>query len=128
MSRVFRINNRRDLRLAYGILATLKSLDKKNMNAEYVKQLKLDIREYQKLPKDGPEFVHSDSYGYTTIRIPVPEFLKSEEEIEDWFECEHRMICRPSQYDCTGQLFTISHKVVKLHGQTYLYHHIGMDI
>lgn len=121
------INNNRDLRLAYEIINVVKKLDKEKVNAEYVKQLKLDIREYQKLKTDGPEFIHSDDYGYVTIRVKVPSYCKTMEDIEDWFECEQRRTCIPSPYDCTGQIFTISHKIAKLHGVNYMYHHLGID-
>lgn len=129
MSRVFRINNRRDLRLAYEILNDIRNFGGgQHFNTDYVKALKQDIREYLRFDNEEPDYCHQDDYGYITIRVEVPDYCKSDEDIEEWFDLCQRRTYRPSPYDCTGQLFTISYKIVTLHGQRYLYHHIGMDV
>ena len=128
MKRVFRINDKESLRLAYEILDMVKKLDKENKNAEYIKQLKSDIREYLRFDNEEPDYVHYDDYGSFTIRVEVPDYCKTDEDIEEWFDLCQRRTAMPSQYDCTGQLFTISYKVITLHGQRYLYHYIGMDV
>lgn len=129
MSRVFRINNKKDLRLAYDMLQMIKKLGGgEHFNADYVKELKRDIREYLRFDNEEPDYVHYDDYGSFTIRVEVPDYCKTNEDIEEWFDLCQRRTAMPSQYDCTGQLFTISHKVATLHGQRYLYHYIGMDV
>ena len=71
--------------------------------------------------------VKSDGDG-CILRIQVPGSIQTEEAAQDWFESRERMECRPSQYDCTGQLFTCWHKIVRIGGQLVCYHCIGIDV
>lgn len=40
----------------------------------------------------------------------------------------YRYIYTPSQYDCTGQPFTLSHKLFKRGGRWMAYHHYAIDV
>lgn len=72
--------------------------------------------------------IDDDPYGYYTMLIEAPEWVATHDDAEEWFhECEE-MHYIPSQYDCTGQHFTIRYKLVKRRGRWYCYHRVGIDI
>lgn len=67
--------------------------------------------------------------GTGTHKYPLPEHIKSREDAVEYFEEYEYMECEPSQYDCTGQLFTSRYCVFqKLDGRWWVYHCIAMDV
>ena len=58
----------------------------------------------------------------------LPVEIKDRESAIDYFNTHLAMECRPSQYDCTGQLFTIDAVPAFQNGHWVIYHSVGMDI
>lgn len=91
----------------------------------YLDDLKRSIREY----RDRPTLNIIKEYGIDGfIELDaLPEQIETELDAEEYFEENMRLVCTPSQYDCTGQLFTSWHKLVKRRGRWYVYHAIACD-
>ena len=94
---------------------------------EQVRELKKSIREYSKRKSDRRYFGESD-YGYYKVLIELPEYIKSKEDAEEYFKENEFMTCRPSQYECTGQHFTLRYKISKRNGKYMAYHECGVDV
>lgn len=69
------------------------------------------------------------NWDWYTHKYPLPEYIKSREDAVEYFEEYEYMECEPSQYDCTGQLFTSRYCVFqKPDGRWWVYHCIAMDV
>ena len=53
---------------------------------------------------------------------------KTKEDADAEFNAIYYRICTPSQYDCTGQMFTVFYKLFKRNGRWMAYHHFAMDV
>ena len=95
---------------------------------DIIDDMKRSLREYAHRPLPEDRLIYWNDYGYMTMLEMMPVWVKTEEEAEEYFDEEMRMVCRPSIYDCTGDLFTISHKIFRRHGRFMVYHSMGMDI
>ena len=100
---------------------------------EHIADLKRAIRTYnhrqEKLLAE-PEYLVKD-YGIDgyVIRFPLPAWVETEEDAEEYFREELELHYRPSMYDCTGQLFTSWHKIYrKPDGSWWCYHSIACDV
>ena len=63
------------------------------------------------------------------VKFPLPARLTSFEAADEYFMETEYMECRPSMYDCTGQLFTSWYKIFrKPDGRFWCYHHISRDV
>lgn len=49
-------------------------------------------------------------------------------DIQDWAERNVRLTATPSQYDCTGQVFTTGLKAFQVGKNVLLFHSVAMDI
>ena len=60
----------------------------------------------------------------------LPDELDSytEDEAQEWFMWNRYRTAAPSQYDCTGQLFTNWFKLTRRRGHWFAYHSIGRDV
>lgn len=68
-------------------------------------------------------------YDYFTRKYPLPEYIETKAEAEEYFEEYEWMHCHPSQYDCTGQIFTTRYCVFqKPDGRWWVYHCMAMDV
>lgn len=94
---------------------------------ENIIDLKRTIREYAHRKSDRKYFAESD-YGYYKLLIELPEYIKTYEDADEYFKEEEFMTCRPSQYDCIGQHFTLRYKIFKRNGRFMAYHECGMDV
>ena len=94
------------------------------MNNETIIKNKRAVRAYDAQEKDR-RIIQDDPYGYYTVLITLPEDVT---DPEAYFEDNERLTAMPSQYDCTGQHFTLWHKTVKRQGRYMIYHHVGIDI
>ena len=99
-----------------------------NRIRERIKELKRDIREYNKRPESEEVIVRDYGIDGFVIRKPLPDFLKSIEDAVEYFEENEYMRCRPSMYDCTGDLFTSWYKIYKKDGRIWCYHSISVDV
>ena len=117
------IRNKSDLEVAYTVLEACKEKAKH----ERIKELKRAIREYNKRERDR-WLVHDDGIdGYTEL-ILLPEDIKTRRQAIRYFLDYEYSECIPSMYDCTGQRFTWSYKVVNRRGRWYVYHSVGFDV
>ena len=73
--------------------------------------------------------VFSNDFESAYFKYPLPEYIKTLEDAEEYFEEYERIECRPSMYDCTGQRFTGFHHIFrKPDGRFWCYHRIDMDV
>lgn len=123
---MFRIACKTDCEIAYAVLRDENCT--KGADPEKVKELKRNLRAYLNKPiKEERRCIYEDNYGYYILLARLPEFLKSEEDAEEYFEKFEQMDYKPSMYDCTGQHYTIGHKIFKRRGRFYVYHSIAVD-
>ena len=126
-----RIKNDRDLEIAYGVLNVWKEFMSEDGFTEKRNQHIIDQkREIRRYLRERPERrVGWGEYDYWTelYRLDVSddaEYEDVKEYFEEWEVCH----CYPSQYDCTGQIFTTGYKIFKRHGHWMVYHSYGMDV
>ena len=121
------IRNKKDLSIAYVLIKFTEGNDVKTLpeaTQEMLKDLKKSAREYVKREKDR-RLINWDYDGYVElIKLPV----NSLEEAEEYFAENEEKHCPPSQYDCTGNLFTRWHKIARRSDGYYAYHSIGVDV
>lgn len=91
-------------------------------------EIKRALRRFYHRDRSGRRLVSSNDIDSYTLLVTCPEWVKTEEDAEEWFEEEERMECIPSLYDCTGQHFSCGHKVFQRNGKWMCYHHIAVDI
>ena len=123
----------KDLKLLYELLALwedgMKNNEFKNPERakETIKEYKREIRNwYSKEDKDR-HLVKSTSDDYW-MKIYLPEYITSKKEADDYFMENEFIEIIPSQYDCTGRLFTSNYKLGKdSKNRWYAYHHISID-
>ena len=122
-----------DLRFEYSFLhlleTQLSSFGKPEVIEDAIKDRKRSIRSYLKRHEPEKEIVlvHDDGIDGYLIRYPVPEWCDTEEDAKEWFMASEYMECRPSMYDCTGQLFTSWFSFHKLNGKMWVWHGIARD-
>jgi len=127
-----KITNSRELRCAYELLEIYKELVPQTAEAEerlhdHVCNLKRDIRKYNRQPSGDPRVLRSD-FDSALVLLPLPEFLTGMEAATEYFLSEEYRVCRPSMYDCTGQVFTNWFKIILRHGRFWAYHSMSMDV
>lgn len=123
------IRDKEDLELAYELVACAEDLIKAGRVAKTNKliELKRDIRAYHKKERTS-WIIHDDGMdGYTALLL-FPEKVKSYLQALNYFMDNYYCECRPSMYDCTGQAFTWSYKLVFRAGRWYCYHSVGFDV
>lgn len=127
------IKNTEDLRRAYSYLRFFREHEKNGAllapNArECAAALKKAIRGYTHRPLHEDVIVKDYGIDGYVIRLPLPDRIKTEEQAKHYFETQIYMECRPSQYDCTGQLFTSWYKLFLRNGRWWAYHSVGCDV
>lgn len=117
---------------------TIKELEQKTgMSPNGINELladsKRELRAYNKrrdaeLSERG-KIVHEYGIDGFIVKFPLPERITSLDAANEYFMETEYMECRPSQYDCTGQLFTNWYKIFrKPNGRFWCYHSIGRDV
>ena len=71
--------------------------------------------------------IKQDNDGYTEL-VTLPAECKTDEDAVGFFRDYLLLEARPSQYDCTGQLFTSWYKVFKRNGRFMAYHRVCADV
>lgn len=128
-----KIANERDFRCGYEILQFLNEHtsevgDATGRRAEHIVELKRSLRAFAHRPVSESRIVSDEGIdGYVAL-VVLPETVRSIEAAEDYFEDNMRLVCRPSQYDCTGEAFTNWHKVVSRRGRFWVYHSVSFDL
>lgn len=93
---------------------------------ERIRELKRDIRAYNNKETDGRYVIRNDWDSYVMV-IPFPADWERE-DVEDYYQTEEFMPRPNSIYDCTGQLFSAWHSIVRRAGRWYLYHSVQLDV
>ncbi len=124
------IHNYRDARLWISLLredSRPMSDAKKDRHDEIKRALR---RFYKKVcEKANSGETRFGDWDWYTHKYPLPEAIKTKEEAVEYFEEYEYMECEPSQYDCTGQLFTSRYCVFqKPDGRWWCYHVVCMDV
>ena len=127
------IRNTRELKINYQMIDVYNSLkpetpDQERILREQVCKLKREIREYNRKPVDEARIIRDDGFDSCIVLIPLPERIKTKEAAHDYFMDTEYRECRPSMYDCTGQIFTHWFKIISRHGRFWAYHSMGMDV
>ena len=116
-----RIRTKADLRLAYNILRNFDG-----GSNDWYADLKREIRAYTGRTSDRR--VIDDRGDSAVMLITLPDWIKSAEMAQEYFEHYEYREYLPSMYDCTGQLFTNWFKIVERGGRFVAYHSISMDV
>ena len=133
------IRNSEDLRMKYESLLLanklkneVSSIDVDRYN-DFINEIKKEIRDYHKREDGRKEWLIKD-YGIDggIVLIELPSEINSVkidsfELAEEYFKAYEYRRCRPSIYDCTGQVFTSWYKIIKRNNKFYAYHCISFD-
>lgn len=118
------VNTEEDFRMLYSILHTCdleESLTIKIKRAlrKYINNLATDTR---RIIKD-----YGDSSGYISLE-EFPAHIKSMDVARKYFHNNMRIAYRYSQYDCTGQAFTVWDKIFVRNEKYMVYHRVAFDV
>ena len=86
------------------------------------------IREYHKHSETEPEhhFIsHDYDYGVELVILPGD---MTREQVDRYFDINMHREYMNSMYDCTGQIFTVWHRVVRTGAGWKIYHGLAMDV
>lgn len=137
------IQNSEGLRIKYELLLLLNRIKNENESDildmdsynDSVYKIKKEIRDYYKeREKDRKEWLIKDNGidgGIVLVELPSEinsVKIDSFELAEEYFKAYEYRKCRPSMYDCTGQVFTSWYKIIKRNNKFYAYHCISFDI
>lgn len=122
---IYNIQNTKELRDAYIFLGFEKELGEPY--GSIAKKIRAAIREWNNRPEPMEKVVQQDDYGYITTLIEFPEFVETAEDAEEYFDYKYRRTYVPTYYDCTGQIFTTSHKCFKRRGKWMCRHSMAID-
>lgn len=121
-----------DVRNNYGAIKLINDIynkEKMKKPKDLLDAYKRGIRDYFKR-KDAElerRIIHADYDGYIEL-LQLPEEVKTLEIAKTWFNVNERRVCRPSMYDCTGQIFTGSTTFVERNGRWWVYHTVYLDV
>ena len=136
------IQNSKGLRIRYELLLLLNRIKNENESNildmdsynDSVYKIKKEIRDYYKeREKDRKEWlIKDDGIDGGIVLFELPSEINSIkidsfELAEEYFKAYEYRKCRPSMYDCTGQVFTSWYKIVKRNNKFYAYHCISFD-
>lgn len=129
------IHNTKELRDAYSWLRLWEQLlatkapddDTRPIVLDRIAEQKRDIRRYHNRPDIGRYAIRDDGDSAIVV-LPLPEDITTKEEAERFFRENEYIEYRPTYYDCTGQLFTSWHSILRRAGRWYLYHCISRDV
>lgn len=137
------IQNSEGLRIKYELLLLLNRIKNENESDildmdsynDSVYKIKKEIRDYYKeREKDRKEWLIKDDWIYGSIvLVELPSEINSVkidsfELAEEYFKAYEYRKCKPSMYDCTGQVFTSWYKIIKRNNKFYAYHCISFDM
>lgn len=114
-----------DARSYERILYALRSMPQGKSVRSYVDAVKRDLRAFYHRPDGCVKIITADyDSGWQLITL----IAKTKEDANTEFNDLYYRVCTPSQYDCTGQMFTVSYKLFKRNGRWMAYHHFAMDV
>lgn len=114
-----------DARSYERVLYALRSLPQGKAVRSYVDDIKRDLRAFYHRPDGCVKIITADyDSGWQLITLTS----KTKEDANAEFNDLYYRVCTPSQYDCTGQMFTVSYKLFKRNARWMAYHHFAMDV
>lgn len=124
MENTITLRNKRDVELYISLIRLVEN----NPEARnWCIDAKRAIREYLTQDNTRGNIIRSDYDGYVEL-AELPEDITDMETAEEYFNCYMRREYVPSQYDCTGQIFTRWHKLFIRRGRYHVYHGLAMDV
>ena len=96
-------------------------------NSEHFKQVKKAIRKYEHQPISEKRVFNAD-FDAMTLVYPLPEWLESADEADEYFRTDEFIEAPRCAWDCTGQQFTAWYKIFKRAGRFWCYHRICRDV
>lgn len=124
MENTITLRNKRDVELYISLIRLVEN----NPEARnWCIDAKRAIREYLTQDNTRGNIIRSDYDGYVEL-VEMPEDITNAEQAEGWFEYHLEKEYVPSAYDCTGQLFTVWHKIFIRRGRYHVYHCVGIDV
>lgn len=122
-----RIKNYEDAKLWESLVRLTSNRPMSAERKERHDEIKRALRKFYHKSSDGAvNFGEWDSF---ISKYPLPGWIKTKEEAIEFFEEYEWMRCTPSQYDCTGQMFTYGYCVFqKSDGRWWVYHRIALDV
>ncbi len=126
------VRNNNDARLAFDLINFVNNYAKEHpamdlRNNPNIIDAKRKLRAFINKPKNETLVKDYGIDGYISL-IRLPKKLETEEAARNYFEEEEYLVCRPSQYDCTGQAFTCWYKLFKRQGSWMAYHRVAFDV
>lgn len=114
-----------DARSYERVLYALRSLPQGKAVRSYVDDVKRDLRAFYHRPEGRVKIITADyDSGWQLITLAA----KTKEDADAEFNALYYRVCASSQYDCTGQMFTVFYKLFKRNGRWMAYHHFAMDV
>ena len=96
-------------------------------NSEHFKQVKKAIRKYEHQPISEKRVFNADYDGMTLV-YPLPEWLESVNEANEYFRTDEFIEAPSCAWDCTGARFTSWYKIFERAGRFWCYHRICRDV
>jgi len=96
-------------------------------NTEHCKQLKRAIRKYENKPLDEKRVI-DESFDAVTLVYPLPDFLESYDDADEYFQTDEYITAPPCAWDCTGARFTSWYKIFVRDRRYWCYHRICRDV
>ena len=114
------------------MFSMLHGIEELDVNKELVVAMKREVR-FRNRMDDAADatsrVVRNDSDGYTVLIVMADEDTFTDEaEADAYFEDRFFIQMAPSQYDCTGKLFTSWYKCFRRHGKWMAYHSVSADV
>lgn len=125
MDSIFKINSYSDLRIAYRLFL---KFDHENGRGDLASALKREIRAFVHRPLPERRIVRDDGINGFVELLPLPAYIETIDEANNYFKNYEYRSYSPSAYDCTGQIFTSWYKVFARDGRFWAYHCISVDI
>lgn len=121
------ITNKQEYTVARQYLRHLQTYVHGIKNTEHFKQLKRAIRKYENNPIDEKRVI-DESFDAVTLVYPLPDFLDSFDEADEYFRTDEFIEAPCCAWDCTGKQFTAWYKIFKRAGRFWCYHRICVDV
>lgn len=120
---MFKVHSSEEARLAYTVLRSCASV-----NDAAAMDLKKNVRAWSRMVPEIEETILSSDYdGYDAITV-MPKSITTRRAAGVWFRDHVFAEATPSQYDCTGQRFTIRQKIFQRNGRWCAFHAERFDV
>ena len=118
-----------DLHFYEQMLSKLKKLtgSKPEIIAAKIVDMKRKLRANSKRVDDC-QTVYDNGFDVFIAKFPLPEYIETRQDADEYFREYEYIHMAPSAYDCTGQRFTAWYKIFqKPDGRFWAYHCIELD-